>query len=197
MVMTGLKISGMITETEKFMSEKEEKICDFGILRDLRKSHGLSIAELSEKSGVSASVISKLERNRTKAEVDTLFRLARVFRMSLGDLIQLAENSIGHIVTEENYCSGDFKFRRVSYGHFRCMHGQAEKGTKLSKPDLHGDDLESCWVQKGILKIELPNEICVLNAGMSLQFDALMPHTYEVLEDCEIIIVHLKKGNRF
>ena len=32
---------------------------------------------------------------------------------------------------------------------------------------------------------------------MSLQFDALMPHTYEVLEDCEIIIIHLKKGNRF
>ena len=97
------------------MSEKEEKICDFGILRDLRKSHGLSIAELSEKSGVSASVISKLERNRTKAEVDTLFRLARVFRMSLGDLIQLAENSIGHHV----YRRKPIRYENLHFSHIQ------------------------------------------------------------------------------
>lgn len=179
------------------MNNSSEKICDFRILRELRKSHNLSIVELSEKSGVSASVISKLERNQTKAEVDTLFRLARVFRLSLGDFISLAENKVAHLLNEEHYRSGDFNFSRINYGNFRCMRGEAGKGTKLSKPDLHGDDLESCWVLKGRVKIELLNETCILSRGMSVQFDALMPHTYEVLEDCEIIIVHLKKGNRF
>lgn len=179
------------------MIDENEKICDFRILRELRKSHHLSIVELSEKSGVSASVISKLERNQTKAEVDTLYRLARVFRLSLGDLISLAEHKVAHLVNAERYRSGDFQFHRVSYGNFRCMHGFAEAGTKLSKPDLHGDDLETCWVLKGKVQIALPQELCTLEAGMSLQFDALMPHTYEVLEDCEIIIIHLKKGNRF
>lgn len=179
------------------MSEAQEKICDFRILRELRKSHNLSIVELSEESGVSASVISKLERNQTNAEFDTLFRLARVFRMSLGDLINLAENKVAHLVNEENYQSGDFEFRRIGYGNFRCMHGEAERGTKLSKPDLHGDDLESCWVLRGKVKIDLPNETCILTRGMSVQFDALMPHTYEVIDDCEIIIIHIKKGNRF
>ncbi|MBR1966592.1 MAG: XRE family transcriptional regulator [Lentisphaeria bacterium] len=174
-----------------------EKICDFRILRELRKFHKLSIAELSEKSGVSASVISKLERNQTKAEIDTLFRLARVFRLSLGDLITLAENKIAHLVNEENYRSDGFVFRRIRYGNFCCLYGSADKGTKLSKPDLHGDDFETCWVKKGKVKIELPNEVCIVEEGMSVQFDALMPHTYEVLLDCEIIIVHLKKGNRF
>ena len=174
-----------------------ERICDFRILRELRKCHHLSIADVSEKSGVSASVISKLERNQTKAEIDTLFRLARVFRLSLGDFITLAENKIAHLVNEESYRSDGFVFRRICYGNFRCLCGNAKQGTKLSKPDLHGDDLETCWVKKGRVKIELPNEICMLNEGMSVQFDALMPHTYEVLEDCEIIIVHLKKGNRF
>ena len=77
------------------------------------------------------------------------------------------------------------------------MHGEAAKGTKLSTPDLHGDDLESCWVLNGKIKIELPNETCILSRGMSVQFDALLPHTYEVLADCEIIIIHIKKGNRF
>jgi transcriptional regulator with XRE-family HTH domain len=179
------------------MNEGNDKICDFRILRELRKSHNLSISELSEKSGVSVSVISKLERNQSKAEIDTLFRLARVFRLSLGDLINLAENKIAHLLDEELYNSGDFQFRRIGYGNFRCMHGSAASGTKLSKPDLHGDDLESCWVLNGKVKLELPNEICILERGTSVQFDALMPHTYEVLEDCEIIIIHLRKGNRF
>lgn len=182
------------------MSESDEnceKICDFRILRDLRKSRNMSIAELSQKSGVAVSVISKLERNQTKAEVNTLFRLARVFRLSLGDFINLAENKVAHLLNEENYSSHGFDFRRIGYGNYRCMHGKARKGTELSTPDLHGDDLESCWVLEGKIKISLPNEICILERGMSVQFDALMPHTYEVLEDCEIIIVHIKKGNRF
>ncbi len=177
------------------MSEK--MICDFRILRELRKSHSLSIAELSEQSGVSASVISKLERNQTKAELDTLYRLARVFRLSLADLISLAENQAPHQVNEETYRSGDFTFHRVSYGNMRCMHGFARKSTTLSKPQLHSDDFETCWLLRGKLRILLPNETCQLDPGMSVQFDALLPHTYEVLEDCEVFIVHLKKGNRF
>ena len=32
---------------------------------------------------------------------------------------------------------------------------------------------------------------------MSIQFDALLHHTYEALEDVEIILVHLRKGKRF
>ena len=54
----------------------QELICDFGILRELRKRENMSIAELSEQSGVSASVISKLERNQNTAEMDTLYRIA-------------------------------------------------------------------------------------------------------------------------
>ncbi len=174
-----------------------EKICDFTILRTLRKSCRMSIAGLSAKSGVAASVISKLERNQTKAELDTLYRLARVFRMSLTDIVSLAENQASHQVDEENYRSGNFSFRRISYGNMRCMRGCASRSTTLSSPSIHGDDLETCWLIRGKVKITLPNEVCTLTPGMSVQFDALMPHTYEVIEDCEVFIVHLRKNNRF
>ncbi len=174
-----------------------EHICDFRILRDLRKVRKISIAELARQSGVSASVISKMERNQTTAELDTIYRLARVFRLTLSDLVSLAENRAPHQVDEENYRSGSFVFRRISYGNMRCMYGSAGKSATLSKPSVHGDDFETCWLLKGKLRIVLPNESCVLTPGMSLQFDALLPHTYEVLEDCEVFIVHLKKENRF
>ena len=50
---------------------------------------------------------------------------------------------------------------------------------------------------KGRLRFSLPNESYELTRGMSIQFDALLPHTYETLEETEIIIVHLRKGKRF
>ena len=40
------------------------ELFDFSILRDLRKKANLNIADVSAESGVAASVISKLERNR-------------------------------------------------------------------------------------------------------------------------------------
>ena len=68
-----------------------EHIGDFRILRDLRKRAGLSIAELSARCGVAASVISRLERNQSVGEVSTLYRIARVFGLTLSDLIALVE----------------------------------------------------------------------------------------------------------
>lgn len=176
---------------------EEEKICDFSVLRDLRKHFSMNIADLSEKSGVSASVISKLERNQTSAEMVTLFRIARVFGITLSELIALAENQTAHRITEEKYRSGGFEFRRISYGNIRCMNAAARKGAKLSTPELHRDDYEVLWVKKGKIRFTLPNEHYELSAGMSIQFDALMVHTYTVLEDCELFIVHLRKNKRF
>jgi transcriptional regulator with XRE-family HTH domain len=172
-------------------------ICDFSILRELRKQHELSIAKLAEKSGVSASVISKLERNQQTAEMDTLFRLAKVFGLTLSDFISLAENRISHRVQSERYVSGDFIFDRVDYGNMRSMHAVAPAGAKLTAPSLHRDDYELFWVLKGRVRFHLPKESCELKSGESIQFDALLPHTYEALEDSEIIITHLKKGKRF
>ena len=172
-------------------------ICDFSILRDLRKRENMSIARLSGLCGVAASVISKLERNQSTAEMETLFRIARVFGLTLSDLISLAENRRAHCVSAVQYLSGDFHFDRVAYGNLRCMHASAPAGAMVSSPELHRDDYELCWVLKGKLRFSLPNETYELSGGESLQFDALLSHTYEVLEDCEIIITHLRKDKRF
>ena len=172
-------------------------ICDFSILRELRKQHSMSIGELSARSGISPSVISKLERNLSTGELETIYRLARVFGLTLTDLISLAEKRSSHLTQAQSYHSGDFHFSRVDYGNLRAMHASAPKGARLSTPELHRDDYELCWVLKGKLRFSLPNESYELSGGEALQFDALLSHTYEVLEDCEIIITHLRKDKRF
>ena len=44
-------------------------IWDFRLVRELRKREKMSLEQLSERSGVSVSVISKLERNSGQAEI--------------------------------------------------------------------------------------------------------------------------------
>jgi transcriptional regulator with XRE-family HTH domain len=72
------------------MSPSEHTL-DLSIVRDLRKHAGMTLDDVSQKSGVSIAGLSKLEPNQNMIELDTLYRLARVFGLSTTDLLNLAE----------------------------------------------------------------------------------------------------------
>ena len=170
---------------------------DFGILRELRKRNEMSLKEVAESSGVSIAVISKMERNQTVAELDTIYRIGRVFGMNPSELLSLAESRSSHKQSSQRHKSGDFRFDEIRYGNVRCLYGQGKAGSKVSDPKIHHDDYEVCWVIKGKMLFHLPHEQNELNAGDAIQFDALLEHTYEAIEDSEFIIIHLRKGKRF
>ena len=178
-------------------SSQTDVMYDFSVIRTLRKREALTIQQVSDRSGISTAVISKLERNQSRAELDTLFKLARVFGMTATDLLSLSENRTAQRQDEVDYTSSGFHFRRITYGNLSAFHGTAPKGTRHSKPEVHHDDYEICWVLKGTVSIQLPHETHQLTPGKSIQFDAVLEHTYEVHEDCEVIITHLKKEKRF
>jgi transcriptional regulator with XRE-family HTH domain len=166
---------------------------DFSIVRELRKRSGFTLAEVSEQSGISPSVISKLERNQTTAELDTLFRLRRVFNLNTTDLISRTAQK----GTSQPYQSGDFHFQRIQYNNLKAFKASAPKGATVHRPEIHADNYEICWVLKGKLLIQLPKERHELISGESLQFDGALDHTYEALEDSDFMIIHLNKANRF
>jgi len=170
---------------------------DFSVLRQLRKSRAFTIADVAESSGISPAVISKLERNQSQAELETLFKLARVFGLSATDLLALAERRTAHATSAFKYTSGGFNFESVQYGNIKCFHGFAGRGNVISHPEMHRDNYELCWVIKGKIRISLPNEKHVLNAGDALQFDAILEHRYEALANLEVVILHIQKGKRF
>jgi len=170
---------------------------DFSVLRELRKRDGLSIADVSERSGVSAAVISKMERNRTLAGVDTLYRVARVFGMHASDLLSLAETRSAHKLGTTEHTTNGIRFREVRYGNIRCLLGIAPAGSSVSRPEVHSDDYEVCWVLRGRLMFYLPNEKHEMAAGDAIQFDAILEHTYEAIDDSEFLLVHLRKSKRF
>lgn len=170
---------------------------DFSVVRELRKRAGLTLADVSERSGISVAVLSKLERNHNLIELETLYRLARTFGLSASDLLGLAENCVAHSKRAERYSSGPFDFERVSFKGSDIFYASARAGERLSKPEAHGDEFEICWVREGLVRIELPREQHQLGPDDALKFDAALHHTYEILQDAELVIVHLTKTHRF
>ncbi len=170
---------------------------DFSVLRSLRQQQGLTIDGLSSDSGVSVAVISKLERNQQAPGIDTLYRLARSFGLSATDLLAMSESALAHRVSESSHRSGKFKFREIRYANMAALMGEAPGGAAVSRPEVHRDETELCWVLSGRLKLSLPHEVCDLSTGDSVQFDAIQEHTYEAVEDTRFLILHLRKDKRY
>jgi len=184
--------------TEEFFMEKiDRQMYDFRVLRALRKRERLSIADVSGRSGVSAAVISKLERNQTLPGLDTLYRISRVFEMHPSDLLGLAETRSARRRQSRTRMNNGIEFQDLQYGNVRCLKGHAKAGAKLSRPEIHGDDYEVCWVQEGHLSFALPNETHELKSGDAIQFDAILAHSYEAREETFFLILRLRKEKRF
>ena len=54
----------------------------------LRRSYGLSLADLSTQSGVAKSIISQIERNETNPTLTTIWRLAHALDVSIESMLQ-------------------------------------------------------------------------------------------------------------
>lgn len=170
---------------------------DFTVLRQLRKNRGMTLEEVAQAAKLSIAVVSKLERNQTVAELETIHKLGRVFDMSASELLKMAESPFAHRASESNDSSEGFHFRRLAYGNAMALFARASKGAALSRPEIHQNDYEICWALKGTVRLSLPFESHELKAGEGLQFDAILEHTYEALADCELLILHLRKVQRF
>lgn len=109
----------------------------------------------------------------------------------------MAESSLAHRVNEISHRSGQFRFREIRYANAVALLGEAPAGADISRPEVHHDDTEVCWVWEGCLRLVLPHAAFELQAGQSIQFDAIQEHTYAALSDTRFLIMHLRKDKRY
>ena len=64
-------------------------------LAELRKEHGLSQEELADKLGVSRQAVSKWERGEASPDTDNLIELAKIYNISLDELLGLSAKEGG------------------------------------------------------------------------------------------------------
>lgn len=70
------------------MSNMERGSINIGIkLRSLRKNKGVTLSQVSERSGLSISYISKIERDHVRPSFDILQRIVEVLGLTLSDVL--------------------------------------------------------------------------------------------------------------
>jgi transcriptional regulator with XRE-family HTH domain len=167
---------------------------DFGVVgsrvRALRESMGLSLRDLAERSGVSAPMLSQVERGETSPTLAIAGRIAAGLDLTLSQLLRLDED--GHVVVVRR---GQGRKRRRS-GHrveeltpplpgqradvslHRLVPGGATGGA--DDPPIHEPgSRETAVVLEGTVTLAVDGERHELRAGDSVTFDADLPHHFE------------------
>jgi transcriptional regulator with XRE-family HTH domain len=194
---------------EKMLSRTlTEGLSGYGIggkVRELRLKKKMGLVELGRHTGLSAALLSKIERGRLFPTLPTLLRIALVFSVGLEyfftddrrrrivalvrrrDRIRLPEKpgsrTPAYVFESLDYAALE---RRLDayYAEFNAV--PEEKAAPHRHPGV-----EFLYVLRGKLAMKIGDEDYSLEPGDSIYFDATLPHRYRRLgrTPCAAIVV--------
>lgn len=176
-------------------------------VRRIRKRLGLTLAQVSDATGISISALSKIENDQISPTFANLMRLAEGLRMPLGELVAIEEEDQSPAARMAVTRAGEARFRETPRYDIRplCAGIRRKRMTPLIERVRSrgpgGDDgmlshsgEEFVYVLKGSVDVHTEHyEPVRLDAGDSLYLDSRMAHTYATAgdEDAEILMIWL------
>ena len=158
----------------------------------LRKGYGLSLADLSQHSGVAKSIISQIERNETNPTLTTIWRLAHALDVSIESMLRGTEEGpfIEHLGrgTTPIFVSDDGLCRLAVIGWLKTVDWlqwydfQADPGGVLESAAHLRGSVECLSVLDGELEVEVGETTAAACAGETLRYRCDMPHRIRNLE---------------
>lgn len=165
------------------------------LLRKARLEKGYTLAQLAEKTGLSASFLSNVERNINSPAVNSLRRILDALGLSMADLfrgtlsqkvlvrpsdrvqiIKSNDNSIKY----ELLCA--YQGRKMEPMLVTLKPGASSGETPHSH---HGEEFG--FIIKGKLRYWLGNQVFDLEEGDCIYYDASTPHRYKNIGDTECV----------
>jgi transcriptional regulator with XRE-family HTH domain len=155
-----------------------------GRVRMLREGQGLSLRDLSSRSGVSTPMLSQVERGETSPTLAIAERIAGGLGLSLSQLVRLDEGAHvavvrrGARVTDRrdghrrSRVTPDLAGQRAVVAEHELAPGAAIGGPRLHEPGSQ----EVLVVQEGRIRLALDGAEHALAAGDTATFDSDLPH---------------------
>jgi transcriptional regulator with XRE-family HTH domain len=158
--------------------------------RALREAMGLSLRDLAERSGVSAPMLSQVERQETSPTIAVAAKIAAGLELSLSQLLRLDEGenvAISRSGKRRRYQRGGHRFEeltpplpglRADVSLHTLRPGAATGGS--GDPPMHEPgSRETAVVLTGTLVLVVEGSRHELRSGDSVTFDADLPHHFE------------------
>lgn len=174
-------------------------------LRSLRLRKSMGLVELGKHTGLSAALLSKLERGKLFPTLPTLLRIALVFGVGLDYFFtdERKRRVVGVVRKEERVRFPERPGTQDVQYYFECLDYRATE-RKLSafladfqelppekiKPHQH-PGVEFLYVLKGSLTVKIGSEEFLLEPEDALYFDSAVAHSYRRrgAEPCSGVIV--------
>ncbi len=169
-------------------------------LKEIRLKQNLTIQVLAEKSQVSSNMISRIERGLTIPSVEILMRLATVFDKSINYFVEDVSTSHEivhthrgsrdktvyddeHNMHTESFTSG---LRDPQFMSFYCT---VQKGGQSGVSNMYHPGDELIYILEGRLRMEIVDDVYILEEGDSLCFKSHLPHRWENIgtDDAKVI----------
>src|ERR1700722_10243014 len=165
-------------------------------VKSLREASSLSLRDLSERSGVSAPMLSQVERGETSPTLTVAARIASGLELRLSQLLRLDEGGSVTVVRADGRGRGGNAKRGHSFEVLTAA--QPGQRAELSRhtlapggatgasdaPPMHEPgSRETALIESGAAVLVCDGQHYELGTGDCVTFDADLPHHFENLAD--------------
>ena len=168
-------------------------------IRDLRQRHGLTIADVADRAGISRGMLSKIENAQTATSLDALHRLAQALGVSLSTLFRNYDVPEGSAQLVKKGEGMEVVRRGTKRGHTYHLLAHEQGPTKLFEPFLITIDspdatfpvfehpgTEFLYMLEGRMEYRHGQHTYLLTPGDALSFRGEVPHGPEKLIELPI-----------
>jgi transcriptional regulator with XRE-family HTH domain len=190
----------MIPQDTRFMSQRHSapraaEAKPGSALRALRTTRGWTLAELSQRTGLPVSTLSKIENDRMSLSYDKLTRLCSALEVDIAELFAAeAAAAMPVLVSGRRSITRAGQGRRIDTHNFQHLYHAQDLLNKRFVPivaELHAHSLadfgelvrhageEYAYVLEGVVEVHTEHYAPVrLAVGDSIYFDSGMAHAY-------------------
>lgn len=164
-------------------------------IRDLRLQHRLTIAEVSERAGISRGMLSKIENALTATSLETLEQIANALGVTLSHLFRNYKIPSGSVQMVKKGQGMEVVRRGTKSGHTYHLLAYDQGPQKSFEPFLitledPGEEFppfehpgtEFLYMLEGLVEYRVGQETFVLEPGDSLTFRGEIPHRPERMQ---------------
>lgn len=159
-------------------------------VKALREAEGLSLRDLAVRSGVSAPMLSQVERGATSPTLHTAARIAAGLQLKLSQLLRLDEEGAVSVVRATERRAGGAGGHRYEVltpplpgqraeVSLHTLASRAVTGGPGDPPMHEPGARETAIVERGALHLLIDGASHALGAGDCVTFDADLPHHFE------------------
>jgi transcriptional regulator with XRE-family HTH domain len=157
-------------------------------LKRAREARGISVSDLSRRSGVAKATLSAMESGRANPTLETLWSLSAALHVSLGELLDPPEPQVsvvraneGTLVRGESVVARLMQSFEMGTARIEIFSAEVKQRIQISPAHARGV-AEHVIVTSGRLRIGPVDEPVELETGDYLRMSPAWPHVYQALE---------------